>query len=88
MSTPIQANSGVFFIGELLAKVEHIGGIVRGASVALSIVAKQDGEDLSCPMKITLLFVADHNSNRVVKRVFRRNALDSQITLTAPTTRS
>ena len=83
-STHMQANTGTFVIGPEVGRAEHIGGVARGAQVVLSITAKQIGLDLSCPMKVTLAFVADNNRSRVVKRVFRRNAMDSQVMMTAP----
>ena len=83
-STPMQANTGTFVIGPEVGRAEHIGGVARGANVVLSITAKQIGLDLSCPMKVTLVFVGDNNRSRVVKRLFRRNALDSQVTMIAP----
>ena len=45
----------------------------------MNIEAKQDGINFTCPMKITLVFLADNNKNTLQRLGFRRNALNSQI---------
>lgn len=83
-ATSLEGNGGVFVTNGDVGSVHHMGGVVQGSNIVLSLAAKQDGLDLTCPMKITLVFMGDNNSNRLVKRVARRNALTSQVVLNAP----
>ena len=74
-----QANSGVFVIGGDVGHAHHIGSVARGSRIVVDITAKQSGLDLTCPLKVTLVFLADNNGTALQRRTFRRNSLESRV---------
>ena len=79
MATSAQGKGGVFIVGGDVGSVHHIGGVAKGSRIVVNITAKQGGIDFTCPMKVTLVFLADNNRNGLQRRAFRRNALNSQV---------
>ncbi len=79
MTASAQGKGGVFIVGGDVGSVHHIGGVAKGSRIVVNITAKQGGIDFTCPMKVTLVFLADNNRNGLQRRTFRRNALNSQV---------
>ena len=79
MATSAQGKGGVFIVGGDVGSVHHIGGVAKGSRIVVNITAKQAGIDFTCPMKVTLVFLADNNRKGLQRRAFRRNALNSQV---------
>jgi hypothetical protein len=83
-ATSVWGNGGVFHTSGDIGSAHHIGGVVKGSQTVLNVTAKQDGINFTCPMKVTLVYVADNNSNRVVKKTLRLNGLSTQAMQKAP----
>ena len=77
--SPAWGHGGVFTIGSDIGFVHHLGGVAAGHPVRIDITSKQSGLNLTCPIKVTFIFVRDNNSAQVRKVTRRKNALQSRI---------
>ena len=75
----LDGKGGVFVMGGDVGLVHHIGSVARGSRIVVNVTAKQSGLDLTCPMKVTLFFLADNNRTAMRRLTFRRNILNSQV---------
>ena len=85
MGTHVQGSGGSFLFASDIGHAEHIGYVARGATIEVELIAiNTNNLNLTCLLTTTLFMVRENNSSQTKKKVFRKNATRSALSLRAP----